>query len=221
MFQNWYTSFMELNFEYSRDKDVWCLLNKGKSSNNSSNPTKVYKLLVEKYGEAPTASETTQFIETYLQEHNVAIDEQIEKYSADWQQVADEYKNRAENVFDVDLPSTVTAYLTVNNRNPYSIENNMFYVSTPRETVRKTIMHELWHFYTWYGLGIDQKQKLGASKYNELKEALTVLLNVECADLFPEGECDSGYPQHQELRSNILDLWKQNNDIKALWQQLT
>ena len=54
--------------------------------------------------------------------------------------------------------------------------------------------YNLWHFYTWYGLGADQEQKLGKQKYNDLKEALTVLLNVECKDLMPEGVSDGGYP---------------------------
>jgi hypothetical protein len=40
-------------------------------------------------------------------------------------------------------------------------------------------MHELWHFYTWYGLGVDQEERLGKEKYNDLKEALTVLINIE------------------------------------------
>jgi hypothetical protein len=32
-------------------------------------------------------------------------------------------------------------------------------------------MHELWHFYTWYGLGAGEEARLGKERYNTLKEA--------------------------------------------------
>lgn len=212
---------MKINFEYNKEKDVWCLLNKGKGSNNSPNPTKVYELLVSRYGENPGEEETSQFIDSYFEENNVSLDDFIKQYSTDWESVADEYHKRAESVFGVSLPHDITAYLTINNRNPYSISDNMFYVTVPRETVRKTIMHELWHFYTWYGLGTDQEEKLGKQKYNDIKEALTVLLNEECSDLMPEGISDEGYPQHQELREKIKKLWSEQKVVRWVWGKLT
>jgi len=209
---------MTLSFNYNQDKDVWCLLNKGKSSNNSPQPTKVYESLVAKYGDNPSEIDTKSFIDFYFTENNVSIERCIEKYLADWQLVSDEYHKRAKNIFGTELPEDICAYLTINNRNPYSIADSMFYVSVPRETIRKTIMHELWHFYTWYGLGVDQETKLGKEKYNELKESLTVLLNVECGDLLPDGVVDEGYPQHQALRKNISELWSTHKDIKQVWE---
>ncbi len=67
---------------------------------------------------------------------------------------------------------------------------------------------------------MEWEQKLGAEKYNELKEALTVLLNVECRDLLPSGIIDRGYPQHQELRQRILELWSKDRNMDNLWQVL-
>jgi hypothetical protein len=212
---------MEVIFDYSKEKDIWCLLNKGKSSNNNPNPTKVYELLVERCGENPTGEATSFFIDEYLAENSTSIDIFRDKYAEEWLRISDEYHNRAEAIFDVSLPLKVTAYLTINNRNPYSISDNLFYVTIPRETVRKTIMHELWHFYTWYGLGIEQENILGKEKYNTAKEALTVLLNVEYADLLPAGVSDVGYPQHQKLRQDISDMWQNNKDLKSLWKEIT
>ncbi len=211
---------MKVIFDYDKEKDVWCLLNKGKSSNNSSNPTKVYELLVAKYGKNPTGQTTLSFIDEYLVENNVSINAYIEKYSTEWSLVANEYHKRAKAIFSASLPQDVTAYLTVNNRNPYSIADNLFYVTVSRETIRKTVMHELWHFYTWYGLGVDQEEKLGKQKYNTMKEALTTLLNEECGDLMPDGVFDDGYPQHQKLREEVKKLWKEKKDIHRLWNEL-
>lgn len=80
-------------------------------------------------------------------------------------------------------------------------------------------MHELWHFYTWQVFGKDE-ERIGKEKYNEIKEALTILLNVECKDLLEEGKEDKGYRQHQELRATILQFWNEKKDIRKLWNAL-
>jgi hypothetical protein len=81
-------------------------------------------------------------------------------------------------------------------------------------------MHELWHFYTWQVFGREWENKLGKQKYNEIKEALTVLLNVECKNLLPEGITDNGYPQHKELREKIVVEWEKDKNIEKLWGKL-
>jgi hypothetical protein len=78
-------------------------------------------------------------------------------------------------------------------------------------------MHELWHFYTWYKFGREVEQKIGKERYNDIKEALTVLLNIECSDLMAD-EIDRGYPQHQDLRSKIADVWSKSKDIDGVWK---
>lgn len=211
---------MKVVFEYSCEKDIWCLLNYGKTSTNSSSSTKVYEFLVKEYGNIPTDENTFVFIDNYLTTHNVEIDVYKTKYQSDWDSIADKYRKVVEDVFKVNISDTITAYLTINTRSPYSVENNLFFVKVPSESVRKTVMHELWHFYTWHKFGITWEEKIGKGKYNEIKEALTVLLNVECKDSLPKGVFDMGYPQHQELRARILELWSKERDIEKLWREL-
>lgn len=211
---------MDIIFQYSKEKDVWCILSKGKSSNNSPTPTKIYELLVSQYGENPTPEMVDMFVDKYISENNINIPKSLETYQEDWRTVSSEYKKRAESIFHVSLPDNITAFLTINNRCPYSIEENNFFVSLQNESVRRTVMHELWHFYTWYRFGDDQVKKIGAQKYNDLKEALTVLLNIECNDLLPSMVQDIGYPQHQGIREGIMEFWKNNRDIKELWNYL-
>ncbi|MEX2368844.1 MAG: hypothetical protein WD552_00405 [Candidatus Paceibacterota bacterium] len=208
---------MKVNFTYDRSKDVWCLRNKGKSSNNSANPTEQYKQLVAEYGESPIREAVEAFINEFVAKEEIDIDEKIKIFGADWAEVSSEFQTRAEAIFQTKLPLDITAYLTVNSRCPYNIEKNFFFVSLQETQARRVVMHELWHFYTWYGLGADQEDKLGKEKYNNIKEALTALLNVECEDLFPKDMKDTGYPQHQELRQNIIEYWKNDKDIKSLW----
>lgn len=212
---------MKLTFTYDRNQDIWCVLTYGKSSMNSPIPTKVYEELVKEYGDNPLEGDTDRFIESYVSMSNLNLNDMVQDFQNRWDEISPEYQKRAEEIFGVVLPQEITAYVTINNRCPYNIERNIFYVSTAYpHAVNKTVMHELWHFYTWHTYGIEWEKKLGAQKYNEIKEALTVLLNVECKDLLPQGVEDKGYPQHKELREKILELWSKDRNMDNLWETL-
>ncbi len=213
---------MKVTFEYDKEKDIWCLLNKGKSSTHSQNMTKQYEQLIEKYGDMPTDEVVGTFINDYLLGKNISIEKYTNLYQKDWDSVSEEYHRRAEEIFGIKLPTDIKAYLTINSRCPYNIEENYFFVTVPAYDyiARRTVMHELWHFYTWYGLGPNQVERLGSQKYGDLKEALTVLLNVEYKDLLPGGIEDTGYPQHKELREKVLKFWEKDRDIVKLWEYL-
>lgn len=211
---------MKVTFDYSLEKDVWCILNYGKSSMNSSSPTKMYNRVIESLGENPNQDAVSAFVTTYLEKNEVGTAARILAFQNDWDSISHEYQKIAEEVFRVTLPNDVTTYLTTNDRYPYDIANGIFFVPLFFKSARQTVMHELWHFYTWYRFGADWEEKLGAEKYNDIKEALTILLNVECKHLLPEGDADKGYPQHQELRQKILELWGEEKDMENLWLTL-
>lgn len=208
---------MKVTFDYNKEKDIWCLLKFGKSSTNSTSQTKAYKMLVDKKEENPTENETSIFVDKYIADKKINIQEYITNYQKDWDTISNQYKKVAERVFNVSLPEDIIAYLTVNDRCPYNIKDNFFLVSVPCSSMRNIAMHELWHFYTWYKFGVVWEEKLGKQKYNDLKEALTVLLNVECGELLSVGKQDNGYPQHKELREKIVQLWNKTKDIDKLW----
>lgn len=210
---------MKIKFEYNKNRDIWCLLNKGKSSNNSSKPTKVYEELVAAKGNEPREFEVGDFVNEYVKLKGIEINEKLHNFENSFLEISDDFEQKAEKVFGVSLDKEITAYLTVNNRCPYNIEEKWFFVSMDWEYSNTIVMHELWHFYTWERFGEVELQKIGKEKYNDLKEALTVLLNVECGFLFPEGKEDKGYPQHQELRTKILEWWSEDRDIESVWNK--
>jgi len=212
---------MTISFEYNREKDSWCLLTYGKSSFNSPTPTKSYEKLIEVCVDNPNKEATSAFIDTYLADTGIDVQERVSTYQKEWDTIATEYQKRAETIFKCTLSRDITAYMTINNRCPYSVQDNFFFVSLSGTTIRKTAIHELWHFFTWERFGSEWEEKLGKQTYNDIKESLTVLLNVECADLLPEGVLDTGYPQHKELREKILRLWSETKDIDTLWETLT
>jgi hypothetical protein len=118
----------------------------------------------------------------------------------------------------------IDAELSINNRSPYNIQDNYFFCSFPRKSGKPIAMHELWHFYTWKKFGEEESEgKLGRKKYNDIKEALTVLLNVIFPDILDD-EVDNGYSQHRDLRQRILDLWNSLEEgertIDRMWPEI-
>ena len=55
--------------------------------------------------------------------------------------------------------------------------------------------------------------------YNDVKESLTEILNLEFSDLMG-GKLDSGYPQHKEMRQKIRSLWSDKKSIFLMVQEL-
>jgi len=211
---------MKLNFKYNKEKDVWCLINKGKSSNNSPNPTTIYQELISNVGGKPNEVNTSLFIDEYLNKNNLKPERLLEDYKNSFNVISSSFESVAGKVFDTSLNKKITTYLTTNTRCPYDIKEGWFFVSMSKGNPVLTMMHELWHFYTWEKFGNNWLEKLGNEKYNDIKESLSVLLNIECKHLLPEGVEDNGYPQHQELRKQIIELWNQNHDIDYVWKNL-
>jgi len=211
-----YHSFMKVTYKYDKKEDIWCITNKGKISHNSPHPTKVYELMVNKIGENPEEKEVSKFIDEYLEENNYNVELLAKTFEKEFVEIADKYHKIAEQVFGVTLKNDVVGYLTVNNRCPYSIQENLFFVSVSVDSANRIAMHELWHFYTWYRFPNDVL-KIDPVVYNDIKESLSVLLNIECKELYGEGVEDKGYPRHEELRKRIVTVWNKTKDIQKVW----
>jgi hypothetical protein len=111
------------------------------------------------------------------------------------------------------LPNeNITAWLTVHDRCSYNFERDEFFIHLNQRTTNKTIMHELWHWYFYYTIGKGIKKQYGYAFFNDIKEALTVILNIEFKD-FLAGVMDKGYSQHATLRQLITQIYQQNKDI--------
>jgi hypothetical protein len=206
---------MKLTFTYNEDEDINCLLSKGTGSINSPNQsTKTYLALLEYTKDIDDKEKVREFVQKF---RSKSIENNVVKLQENWDSISDEYQKRAETVFGISLTDSITAYLTITGRYPYSVQGKYFFVPANKENANSTCMHELWHFYTWHKFGA-QQETIGATRYNDVKEALTALLNIECADLM-NGDMDNGYPQHQELRARIAEIWGKTRDIGRVWEE--
>lgn len=211
---------MKLHFTYNIEKDIENFIN-GTRAVNSKKPTKFQIAFSEKYGDNFETEKVKEFIEEQDAITGFDVNKEIVVIEKRWKIAEQVFINRVEKIFDISYPTPIiTVYLTHNERCTYNIEQNYFFVRIGSEFSTNTIMHELLHFYTWHAFG---KKLLddGLSKlaYNDIKESLTEILNLEFSDLMG-GKLDSGYPQHQEMREKIRNLWPAKKNIFLMVQDL-
>ncbi len=134
-----------------------------------------------------------------------------------WNKINDEYFKRLEKVMKRPIYNEkFTAYITTNIRCPYDHKEPSFMVSFFRDILSalKTCGHELMHIQLHNTYWEEIEKQIGKEKTSDLKEALTVLLNLEFKDLwFAE---DAGYEPHKELRQFIANEWKKEKDFEVL-----
>lgn len=207
---------MRLHFVYTLKKDVENFI-KGTKSINNKQPTKFQISFSEKYGQDFSPTRVAEFIEKINEETNFVPAKEISRIEEKWKTIASIFIERVEKIFDLVYPSPIiTVYLTHNERCTYNLEENYFFVKIGSDYNNNIIMHELLHFYTWQAFGKRLLQGgVSKSKYNDIKESLTELLNLEFSDLMND-KPDLGYPQHQELRSEIKKLWLAKHNLKEI-----
>jgi hypothetical protein len=156
---------MKVTFEYNKERDMWCIRENGKSSKFGGGATHTYKELVAQYGDDPSWDDVSAFIDACVAEKHMDLPAFARAYQKDWDAIADEFFKRADAIFGISLKDDVTAYLTLNTRCPYNLEKNFFFVSCSRKRATLTVVHELWHFYTWYAFGPIPHEVMDAAKY--------------------------------------------------------
>jgi hypothetical protein len=208
---------MVLNIKYTQTKDIENIL-KASRSKNSSVPTRIQQLYIEQFGPEFHEEGLREFLDQYFLNHKIDIDEQIQKITTAWERIEAEAYSRLQQIFNLNLNNTLTAYLTTDSRCTYNTENNYFFVSYTSQgnSPNLIILHELLHFYTRdkYFLTM-QTQEVSSDRYNDFKEALTVLLNLEFSDLLA-GSSDRGYPQHQQLRAWMQEEYQAHKNLDNL-----
>jgi hypothetical protein len=209
---------MKIIFAYDEDKDIECLLKKGPGSHNQpGNRMKTYEELLAFTSEVGNVDKVREFVKKYIFENSVDVRGLRGELQRNWDLIAEEFEQRAERIFGIRIADQITAYMTITGRYPYYIEDKYFYVSAQKTNANATAMHELLHFYTWFKFG--QSEQADPQKYNDVKESLTALLNIEFSDLM-NGAVDNGYLQHAHLREMAVDEWKRSKDINKVWDAL-
>jgi len=139
-----------------------------------------------------------------------------------WMIVENEFYKRLKNITGKDfVKKEVVVYLTFATRCPYNYDggnNNgdWFMVSfwSDLYDAVSTIAHELMHFHFFDNYAEEVVEEIGEEKMEDLKESLTVFLNLEFRGLWMS--FDRGYDVHQDLRKFISDEWEKEKDFDLL-----
>ena len=109
-----------------------------------------------------------------------------------------------------------TCYVTTFPRAPYDFDKGFVWIPViwPQETYVRTFVHELLHFQTYAYWEKFCLKHITKEQFEELKEALTVILNESFIDLIAWP--DKGYERHQRLRKKLFAFWKTNKNFDEL-----
>jgi len=134
-----------------------------------------------------------------------------------WESIEKEYIERMENITKRKFNnSKIICYLIISQKCRYNPNDRSFMLNIFDNPFSKMlgIGHELFHLHFHEHFFDNVENILGNKITHDLKEALTVLLNLEFNDLWFLR--DAGYPQHQELRKFITETWLKEKDFEKL-----
>lgn len=204
-------------FKFDKEKDlynIWDLSNAGNSfRKNFQVDSRIKEICGEKKFE-----KCKKKLADYLSNlHNSKIISiEVEAVEKAWREIENEFFKRMNKLMKNKFSREITAYLTTIGTCPYDPEEPSFMFSIlyslPKslQTCGHEIMHLYFHEFYWDKI----EKQIGKEKTADLKEALTILLNLEFKDLwFIE---DMGYEQHKELRDFILEEWIKEKDFEIL-----
>jgi len=212
-------------FKFDKEKDLWnnwfainfkSNLEKGRKFNNIPQLQEICenkdfekcKEEIEKFHE--------KIYSSYL------INETLKAFQSAWEKINEEFFKRLKNITGNKFPfENVTAYLTTQNLCPYDFKKGSFIISiwSNIPSMLKTSAHELMHLDFHNNNWEEIEEKIGKEKTEKLKEALTVLLNLEFRDLWFVKDKGKNSEEQQELREFIKKEWLKNKNYKSLLNQ--
>lgn len=201
---------MRLNFSYDIDKE-FINLQAGNRSLNRRTKSDFCDKLVALGTDISSQESVTNGCRDIITESGIDPDEQVRIIAEKWHSIEREASTRFDKLFETNDESfSMKAYLSLNERCSYNAVEGYFFLYVFSKDPITVCLHEILHLHTHKLIKLD----VDPQTYNDYKESLTVLVNIEFDDLI-EHE-DRGYPQHQELRKFIADKHPKGSSIVEL-----
>lgn len=206
---------MKLAFTYNLEKE-WDNLRRGLNSKNHLKLSAVVLDMQSKGVNIKNKEEVLKFFGDEIENKKLDIPSIQKRIDANWRKIEKEAVARMDKLFGQHFNYDVTAYLTLNDRCAYNFDQKYFFVNMRSSNPNGIILHELMHFYTYEFILPDfKKRKISPEIFNDYKEALTFLLNIEFADLL-NGWVDKGYEKQKELRADLEKAWPKFKTVREL-----
>lgn len=138
-----------------------------------------------------------------------------------WGGVEKEYFKRLSEVTKYPIyTKKFTVFITTVGRCPYFQSEDAFMIQILGKDINAkilTIAHEIMHLQFHYYYEKELRKSISNKEFHNIKEALTVLLNLEFKDLIKK--TDMGYPEHKKLREFMEKEWKKKKDFDILLEK--
>lgn len=205
---------MHLVFLYEGEKE-FLNLQAGNRSLNRSHQSDFSKQLEDSGVDINSPESVTEKCREIISKKGLDVAGKIQFFTKKWEGVEQEAFERLGRLFETDKdPTEITAYLSLNERCSYNSQEGYFFINIFSQEPIMVCLHEILHFFTHKFIKLD----ISPQHYNNYKESLTVLLNLEFADL-TEHE-DRGYPQHKKIRDYITKKYDGSSSVASLTKVL-
>ena len=216
----------KVNFKIDIEKDAWNYWRRANSGTSYGydfkkklDPKIIKKLKCKEF------EEVKKEIVIFLKEkfyNSREINKKIKIIRNNWKKVEKKYFDKLEKITKHEIyTNKFTCYITTLGRCPYNPQENWFMtnISWSEDMIVLTVAHELMHlqFHHYYEKKL--LKEISKEQFHDIKEALTVLLNIEFSDLIKSK--DLGYPKHQKLRKFIQKEWEKEKDFDLLIKKLS
>ncbi|MEI6849555.1 MAG: hypothetical protein WCK29_00805 [archaeon] len=209
----------KVNFVFNQEKDMHNIWETATSKSYGYDfSSKMPPVLVE-FCKNHSYKESKIFIKKFFS--NIYSSKLIKIYlgsvNNSWKTIEKEYFQRLEKMTGKKLAvKKINAYMTIAPRCPYILKEKAFmfnFFSNIPNTL-STAGHEILHLHFHEHYFEEIEKELGHQKTHDIKEALTVLLNLEFQDLWFVS--DNGYESHKSLREFIKNEWKKDKNFDNL-----
>lgn len=207
---------MNVTFIYDPRKETETL-RVGFSSKHSNEPTRFAKEARGAGVDFSSEEKVAIFSLNKIKRDNIDIKKFVQDFTSQWKPIEREATERLKRIFQTEWdPGNVTGYLTLSTRCPYNFAKRYYFVSVCSKQLSPiaTSLHELIHFYTYQLIEPLFIEEGVPNLFQDFKEALSVLLNLELKDLLDRE--DEGYPQHHQLREEITEKWQAGTNVYDL-----
>ena len=143
------------------------------------------------------------------------IEEEMQALEESWRKIENKFFKRLEKITQKpNFADSFKCYFSSGFMCPYNEKEKWFMVSMWHSIPSQitTIGHELSHFQFLHYYGKYCRRFLSKEKTEDLKEALTFLLNTDFNDLILSE--DIGYPSHKKLRARLKQIWLREKNFK-------
>jgi len=218
------------HYDYKKDAWSWVLIAKDKKNLWGLNWKQQVSFIPESLLKQILRSNkkvAESLVQNYLKTRpkknirRIIMKEQLICIEKVWRKIEKIFLKRLEKITQKPIfAKKIKCYPTTGFMCPYDQKNNFFMISLWHNIPSNiaTICHEILHLQFLYHYEKYCRKTLSKEKLEDLKEALTFILNSDFSDLLLIE--DRGYPAHQKLRREFKKVWLQDKNFNRFLDKI-